>query len=255
MLKKTFSLILFLFIAALSLQAQWEQVGIASYYADKLHGRATSSGEIYDKNGLTCAHASLPVGSIVRVTRVDNGAWVNVRVNDCCVACAKGEKGHVVDLSRAAAEQITLIKDGQTQVKVELMMLGDGKPCCGKSVQAQVPKSYSDNTAKLTPKGVTPVAPNAPTVSEGTYRAEVLKPIEKGFGVQIGAYGEMANAERRIEELKKKGFNNLLINIDKSKPKAPYSVIIGPFDTNKSADSYADSLLKRYKIKGFIVEL
>jgi len=254
MLKKSISLSIFFFAAIFSLHAQWEQVGIASYYADKLHGKATSSGEIYDKKDLTCAHGSLPVGSIIRVTRVDNGEWVNVRVNDCCVACVKGTKGHVVDLSRAAAEQISMIKDGHTKVKIELMVLGDGKPCCGKSVQAKTPASFSDNTDKLTPKGATAAAAKAP-VGQGTFRADVLNPIEKGFGVQVGAYGDMANAERRIEELGKKGFKNLLINIDNTKPKAPYRVIIGPFDTSKSAQTYATSLMKKYKIKGLIREL
>ncbi len=253
MLKKSISLCAFFFAVVISLQAQWEQVGIASYYADKLHGRPTSSGEIYDKNDLTCAHGSLPVGSVIRVTRVDNGEWVQVRVNDCCVACAKGDKGHVVDLSRAAAERITLIKDGQTKVKVELMLLGDGKPCCGKSVQPKTPPSYSGKTESLTPKGVS-TASSIP-VGQGTYRADVLNPIEKGYGVQIGAYGDMANAERRIEELGKKGFKDLLINIDNSKPKAPYRVIIGPFDTNASAKNYAGNLLKKHKIKGFVLEL
>ena len=255
MLKKSISLSIFFFAAILSLHAQWEQVGIAAYYADKLHGKPTSSGEIYDKNDLTCAHGSLPVGSIIRVTRVDNGEWVQVRVNDCCVACAKGNKGHVVDLSRAAAEQITLIKDGQTKVKVELMVLGDGKPCCGKSVQPKAPASYSGKTDKLTAKGVTPAATASTPVGQGTYRADVLNPIEKGFGVQVGAFGDMENAERRIEALNKKGFKNLLINIDNSKAKSTYRVIMGPFETEKSAKTYAGSLLKNHKIKGFVLEL
>ncbi|NUO03517.1 MAG: SPOR domain-containing protein, partial [Saprospiraceae bacterium] len=82
-----------------------------------------------------------------------------------------------------------------------------------------------------------------------------LNPIEKGFGVQIGAFGDMENAERRIEALNKKGFKNLLINIDNSKAKPTYRVIMGPFDTEKSAKSYAGSLLKKHKIKGFVMGL
>ena len=255
MLKKSIALSAFFFAAVFSLHAQWEQVGIAAYYADKLHGKPTASGEIYDKNDLTAAHGSLPVGSIIRVTRVDNGEWVNVRVNDCCLSCAKGDKGHVVDLSRAAAEKITLIKDGQTKVKVELMVLGDGASSCGKSVKAKTPASFSGKTDNLTPKGVAPAPKQQAPVGQGTYNANALKPIEKGFGVQVGAYGDMTNAERRIEELGKKGFKNLLINIDSTKPKAPYRVFMGPFETRGSAQTYANSLMKKYKIKGFIQEL
>lgn len=257
MLKKSIFLTFASFLAFSTLQAQWEQTGSASYYADKLNGRPTSSGELYDKTDLTCAHGSLPVGSIIRVSRVDNGKSVNVRVNDCCVACAKGKDNRVVDLSREAANRIDMVKDGHTNVKVELLVLGDGKPCCGKSVQpaATSPKSYSANTEKLTPKGAKVAEAKKVPVAEGTYRADVLNPIEKGFGVQVGAYGEQKNAERRIDALKAKGFKDLLINIDNSHPKAPYRVIIGPFDARKSAEAYSKSLGQKHKIKGFVVEL
>lgn len=272
---KQISLSAFFFCMTLNaIYAQWQEIGNAKYYADRLHGRPTSSGEIYDKNALTAAHGSLPVGSLIRVTRLDTYQAVNVRVNDCCVACAKGD-GTVVDLSRAAAEMIDLLVDGKAQVKIELIAVGDGKPCCGKSVQQVAttqsqgtaksysydsPRVYSEGADRLTARGVTPapstVTPKSPIASaEGTYRVEALKPIEKGYGVQIGAFSQMANAEKRIEELKKKGFTDILINIDKKDKKAPYSIIMGPFESQKNADAYRKSLLGKYKIKGFVVEL
>ncbi|MFM8489564.1 MAG: septal ring lytic transglycosylase RlpA family protein, partial [Bacteroidota bacterium] len=75
------------------------EYGKAGFYSDKFQGRPTSSGERYDKNQLTCAHNTHTFGTRLRVTRVDNGKFVEVRVND------RGPfiDGYVVDLSRRAA--------------------------------------------------------------------------------------------------------------------------------------------------------
>ncbi len=91
--------------------------GQASYYADKFHGRSTASGEKYDKTKLTAAHRSLPFGTRVRVTNLRNGQQVIVRIND------RGPfvDGRIVDLSRAAAEQIGMVRDGVVKVKVEVL--------------------------------------------------------------------------------------------------------------------------------------
>ncbi len=89
--------------------------GKASYYSDDLHGKKTASGEAYDKNALTAAHPKLPFGTKVRVTNIENGKSVIVRIND------RGPHtgGRVIDLSRAAAAEIGLLKSGIAQVKLE----------------------------------------------------------------------------------------------------------------------------------------
>lgn len=82
--------------------------GKASYYADKFHGRATASGQKYDKNKMTAAHKTLPFGTVVRVTNTATGKSVDVTVND------RGPfvKGRIVDVSRAAAEKLGMIQAG-----------------------------------------------------------------------------------------------------------------------------------------------
>ncbi len=82
--------------------------GQASYYADKFHGRATASGEKYDKRKLTGAHRTLPFGTVVRVTNTANGKSVDVRIND------RGpfKAGRIVDVSRAAAERLDMVQAG-----------------------------------------------------------------------------------------------------------------------------------------------
>jgi rare lipoprotein A len=88
--------------------------GRASYYADKFHGRATASGEIFDQKKLTAAHRSLPFGTMVKVINLTNGLSVIVKIND------RGPfvRGRIIDLSRAAAEQIDLIDDGVCEVEI-----------------------------------------------------------------------------------------------------------------------------------------
>jgi rare lipoprotein A len=90
--------------------------GDASYYSDKLAGRSTASGEPYAPSGLTAAHRSLPFGTIVEVARED-GRKVQVRIND------RGpfKTGRVIDLSRRAAEQLGMIREGVVAVVVRVV--------------------------------------------------------------------------------------------------------------------------------------
>jgi rare lipoprotein A len=91
--------------------------GLASWYGEPYHGRATASGEIYDMHRLTAAHRTLPFGTVVRVTRRDTGAAVEVRINDRGPFIA----GRIIDLSFAGAKKIGLDVDGIAPVKVEVL--------------------------------------------------------------------------------------------------------------------------------------
>lgn len=91
--------------------------GVASYYGRRFHGRRTANGERFDMHELTAAHRTLPFGSRVRVTNPRTGASVVVRIND------RGPftRGRTIDLSRAAAEEIGLIRRGHGNVELELL--------------------------------------------------------------------------------------------------------------------------------------
>jgi rare lipoprotein A len=91
--------------------------GSASYYAAKFHGRRTASGEAFDNRAMTAAHRTLPFGSLVRVTNPASGASVVVRIND------RGPftRGRMIDVSRAAAEQLGLIAPGHATVELALV--------------------------------------------------------------------------------------------------------------------------------------
>ena len=90
------------------------EFGVASYYADKYHGRKTASGETYNMHEMTAAHRRLPFGTKVRVTNLDNNSSVLVRIND------RGPfvKGRVIDLSLAAARRLDMVRSGVAKVEV-----------------------------------------------------------------------------------------------------------------------------------------
>jgi rare lipoprotein A len=93
------------------------QVGMASWYGGKFHGRTTASGEPYDMNDLTAAHPNLPFGTKVRVTNLANGRSVVLRIND------RGPyvKPRIIDVSRQAAERLGFRRAGLAKVRVEVI--------------------------------------------------------------------------------------------------------------------------------------
>lgn len=92
------------------------QTGMASYYGGSWHGKKTANGEIFNENSLTAAHKTLPFGTKVKVTNLDNGKSVVVRINN------RGpySKGRVIDLSKAAFSKIASTSKGVTRVKLEV---------------------------------------------------------------------------------------------------------------------------------------
>ena len=96
-------------------QSRFEQTGQASWYGGYHHGRTTASGETFDMNGLTAAHRTLPLGTAVRVTNLDNGRWVEVVIND------RGPYvgARVIDLSREAARRLHMERQGLAPVHIK----------------------------------------------------------------------------------------------------------------------------------------
>ena len=96
----------------------FRQRGLASWYGKRFHGQRTASGEPYDMYAMTAAHPTLPIPSYVRVTHVDSGRSVVVRVND------RGpfHPGRIIDLSYVAAYKLGYIQSGHAQVELEVIL-------------------------------------------------------------------------------------------------------------------------------------
>ncbi len=93
----------------------FSETGLASWYGKKFHGRLTASGAIYDMYGRTAAHKTLPLGTRVKVTRLDNGLTVTAKIND------RGPfiEGRIIDLTKTLAEELDMIASGTARVRVE----------------------------------------------------------------------------------------------------------------------------------------
>lgn len=109
-----------LFVILLGIATQLlaiKEVGSVSYYNNRFHGSKTASGELYDKNKLTCAHRKHPFGTLLLITNLHNGKQVIVKVND------RGpyHSRRIIDVSYLAAEKLDLVRRGIAKVKVEVI--------------------------------------------------------------------------------------------------------------------------------------
>jgi len=108
--------------AGVSPAGPFVEQGLASWYGPGFAGRRTANGEVFDPSVLTAAHKQLPFNTLVRVHNLDNGRSVVVRIND------RGPfiSGRVIDLSRAGAEAIGMIRSGTARVRLELLTMPEG---------------------------------------------------------------------------------------------------------------------------------
>lgn len=191
----------------------YRQTGIASWYGEAFHGKRTSSGTIYNMHELTAAHKTLPLPSLVRVTNLGNGKSVVVTVDD------RGPfvKGRLIDLSYAAAKELDIVRTGTAEVEVEA--LG------GASGAGPVIVYSPGNPAAAAPSGGSSIAP-------------ALVPAQQLY-MQVGAFGNLANAERLKIHLESNGVSKVVIRYDATAGKALYRVRIGPLSGSDEYDALA----------------
>lgn len=149
------------------------QTGLASWYGDAFHGRLTANGEVYDKNHLSAAHPTMPLPSYARVTNLENGKSIIVRVND------RGPfaKGRVIDLSKQAAVMLDYTQKGTTKVKIEYV---GAAPLHGDDTSYLL-ASYKDSTTAPATGKATMLATNIPT------------PIARPSSIQINDDKQLAS--------------------------------------------------------------
>ena len=172
----------------------YEQVGTASWYGARHHGKKTASGERFDMHAATAAHRTLPLGSLLEITNLDNDKTVQVRVND------RGpySGGRLIDVSRAAAERLDFIGRGTARVRVRAVDVHG----------ADEPESAPEQAPEL------PAAPVAYTELEGglpetPLATRVVPAAGEAFAVQAGTFSVRANAERAADRLKATGVTEI----------------------------------------------
>lgn len=181
------------------------EVGAAVYYADYLHGRITAMGEVYRREEYTAAHKTYPKGTLLKVTRLDNGLSTVVRVND------RGpfDEGVMIDLSKAAAMDIGLLKDGRAQVRIEPVGRADQNPRSGQYARQDpaqsAPTAYNSYTSQRAPQynssSYQPQYPAAATRNSYTTPYTGSEPLtNKGGTTRYSAYNSAPPAQQTYRD-------------------------------------------------------
>ncbi|ASP40736.1 septal ring lytic transglycosylase RlpA [Bacterioplanes sanyensis] len=178
----------------------YSEEGIASWYGMKFHGHQTSNGETYDVYAFTAAHKTLPLPSYVRVTRLDTGANVVVRVND------RGpfHQGRIIDLSYVAAKRLDMHKQGTAPVRIEVL-----KPPEPHSVRWLQVAALSDAqaAARLQQRLQTTLQQRWPvTIAE--HKPSEQRPIHR---VRIGPVKEGQDLEQLQELLRRENISAIVL--------------------------------------------
>ncbi len=169
------------------------QQGVASWYGADFHGKQTSSGEVYDMYQLTCAHNTLPLGTIVIVTNLENGKSVELKVND------RGPfvKGRIIDVSYAAARMLDMHEQGTALVKVEVI---GSAPELVQRYTVQVGSFVDEiNAQKL--------AEQLRKNFENVFVTTLETPTQKYHRVRVGQYDTRESALVTAKKLAQMGFN------------------------------------------------
>lgn len=236
-MKTSFAFVFFVCLALLSVssKAQITEIGMASFYADKFDGRVTASGETFDQQKYTAAHRTLPFGTLVKVTNLNNKKTVEVVIND------RGPfvKERVIDLSKVAAMDLGFVKQGVAKVKVEVVKLASQQGVSQPVIPVKISKPKIEKEAPVLNEAPKPT----PTVaSEGLeyYNIKSQGMTPHGFGVQVASYQEAANLMKLCDELGKKTHKDIMVQVGNSNGNKLYRVIIGTFETREQAAGFLE---------------
>ena len=188
----------------------YREVGLASWYGTKFHGKRTSSGEPYDLYGMTAAHKTLPLPTYVEVTNLDNDRSVILKVND------RGpfHDDRLIDLSYTAAVKLDILGHGTGRVEV-------------RAIEAGIPVAANGATPATTPVAAHPVSYPPGTI----------------LYLQVGAFGSKENAERLQEKiLAREDIKGTRIVEAPGDNGTFYKVQVGPLSGSAAIDQASNSL-------------
>lgn len=176
------------------------QRGLASWYGEPFHGRLTAGGETYDMHGLTAAHRDLPLGTLVKVTNLDNGRSVRVRIND------RGPfvRGRILDLSYGAAQALGMVQAGVARVEIvvvaESQRLATGTHVRGRHYGVQVGAFREATYARDLQVRLAREHDDVELVSGDGW-----------FRVRVGRFLKRADAEKLARQLRHSGLTAILV--------------------------------------------
>jgi len=187
----------------------YDETGVASWYGRDFDGKRTANGEIYDMHALSAAHKTLPLPTLVRVTNLDNGRSVIVRVND------RGPfvKDRLIDLSYAAAKKLGYARNGTAHVRVQSL---------------ELPPPSKQETLAMGAQMKAADHPNSVHVSSPDLLTAPATAATGKIFIQLGAFSSKDNAVR-LEQQLKPGFSAIHTVAAHFGDRILYRVRIGPF--------------------------
>ncbi|MEM6456539.1 MAG: septal ring lytic transglycosylase RlpA family protein [Acidobacteriota bacterium] len=179
------------------------QRGAASWYGKKFHGRPTASGEIYDMYGLSAAHRTLPLGTVVEVTHVGNSRRVTVEINDRGPFVGR----RIIDLSYGAARKLRMVDEGVAQVEVRVVKT---------AARSLVNASTSPLRRYTVQVGSYRDVANAERLRAELARSHAqvrIQAIDGWHRVQVGLYKKRKDAESLRRRLRRQGIQGYVVGI------------------------------------------
>jgi rare lipoprotein A len=211
---------LFVLASPVEAASRYEVTGLASWYGDELRGRKTANGEIFNPDGMTAAHRTLPMSSWVEVTTLDTGKTVRVRINDRGPYHGK----RVIDLSKAAARKLGMLGHGARLVRVR--QVGGSSESGDELVRGRDLDELRSRNGWTPPKStVTSIPAGGPPyfILVGTFsgrnRAETMAAqlgadlaVANGlFQVRLGPFGSADKVKAALAPLAAKGYSDVRI--------------------------------------------
>lgn len=234
---------------------QYDETGIASWYGDEFAGRLTANGEIFDPEQVTAAHKTLPMPSVVRVTNLDNGRSLVVRLNDRGPYVA----GRIIDLSRASARLLGFKEQGTARVRVQILAEQslrleqlakqgefpelnqiEDRPAITAAARPKVTLNAKHNREDVQPK---PQRQSALDLLSASKVGEVIEvsPIDTEIWVQIGAFHQKGNAEGVLQKATSLSSGEVSSTI--ANGKTLYRARLGPISSVEAADALLSDVL------------
>ncbi len=223
----------------------YNETGIASWYGTEFHGRATANGERFDMNLFSAAHPTLPMPSHARVTNLNNGSSIVVRIND------RGPfaSGRIIDLSRAAARELGFEQAGTAPVRVQTLgraPLNISNSRARDVLEGRRTRATRAETTTVMAAAITPsTSGGAPQVATPTrdlsapsepHRDRTLGRAPRLY-VQAGSFGQEQNAARMLSTLRNSGqIGNVTIEPTWIDGQRFYRVRVGPYTDVNEAD-------------------
>jgi rare lipoprotein A len=206
----------------LSSNVGYVERGVASWYGPGFHKVRTSTGEIYDMYGMTAAHKTLPLPAYVRVTNLQNGRSVVVRVND------RGPfvGNRIIDLSYTAASKLDMLRNGTAMVEVRSL---DAAPATPITAADSAPTAAPLTASPLeTASPAAAVAPSPVANSQAADSTVTQVAVPASLFIQAGAFSDPKNAERLVEKLRGGGYGKIFVRDNEIAGRRMYRVRIGP---------------------------